>query len=69
MTENRWQTKNGQYEVRLSLTSVSLSSDSLLSMIIAHVAQLVEHILGKDEVSGSIPLMGSRNGAVRGSGP
>ncbi len=26
----------------------------------AHVAQLVEHILGKDEVSGSIPLMGSR---------
>jgi elongation factor Tu len=25
----------------------------------AHVAQLVEHILGKDEVSGSIPLMGS----------
>jgi hypothetical protein len=32
----------------------------------AHVAQLVEHILGKDEVSGSIPLMGSmRNGQVR----
>ena len=26
----------------------------------AHVAQLVEHVLGKDEVSGSIPLMGSR---------
>ncbi len=25
----------------------------------AHVAQLVEHVLGKDEVSGSIPLMGS----------
>ena len=25
----------------------------------AHVAQSVEHILGKDEVSGSIPLMGS----------
>jgi hypothetical protein len=25
----------------------------------AHVAQLAEHILGKDEVSGSIPLMGS----------
>ena len=24
----------------------------------AHVAQLAEHILGKDEVSGSIPLMG-----------
>ncbi len=27
----------------------------------AHVAQLVEHILGKDEVSGSIPLVGSSN--------
>ena len=27
---------------------------------LAHVAQLVEHILGKDEVSGSIPLMGSK---------
>lgn len=26
----------------------------------AHVAQLAEHVLGKDEVSGSIPLMGSR---------
>src|SRR5580693_135904 len=25
----------------------------------AHVAQLVEHVLGKDEVSGSIPLVGS----------
>jgi hypothetical protein len=24
----------------------------------AHVAQLVEHILGKDEVTGSIPVMG-----------
>ena len=28
----------------------------------AHVAQLVEHILGKDEVSGSIPLVGSMFG-------
>ena len=26
---------------------------------LAHVAQLVEHVLGKDEVSGSIPLVGS----------
>ena len=25
----------------------------------AHVAQLAEHVLGKDEVSGSIPLVGS----------
>ena len=31
----------------------------------AHVAQLVEHVLGKDEVTGSIPVMGSiyRTGA------
>ena len=28
----------------------------------AHVAQLAEHILGKDEVTGSIPVMGSMNG-------
>jgi hypothetical protein len=26
----------------------------------AHVAQSVEHILGKDEVTGSIPVMGSK---------
>jgi hypothetical protein len=24
------------------------------------IAQLVEHVLGKDEVTGSIPVMGSR---------
>jgi hypothetical protein len=28
----------------------------------AHVAQLVEHVLGKDEVTGSIPVMGSMSG-------
>ncbi len=27
----------------------------------AHIAQLVEHILGKDEVTGSIPVVGSSN--------
>ena len=27
--------------------------------LIAHVAQTVEHILGKDEVTGSIPVVGS----------
>jgi hypothetical protein len=26
----------------------------------AHVAQVVEHVLGKDEVSGSSPLVSSR---------
>ena len=29
------------------------------SVTSAHVAQSVEHVLGKDEVSGSIPLVGS----------
>ena len=33
---------------------------SLFTVVIAHVAQLAEHILGKDEVTGSIPVMGSR---------
>jgi hypothetical protein len=33
----------------------------------AHVAQLVEHVLGKDEVTGSIPVMGSEE-LVTGSG-
>ncbi len=28
--------------------------------LIADVAQLVEHILGKDEVTGSIPVVSSR---------
>ena len=32
----------------------------------AHVAQLVEHVLGKDEVSGSIPLAGSRSSGESG---
>ena len=30
-----------------------------LKRVIAHVAQSVEHILGKDEVGGSSPLVGS----------
>ena len=31
----------------------------------AHVAQSVEHVLGKDEVTGSIPVVGSRIGRIR----
>mgnify|MGYP003327322357 FL=1 len=31
----------------------------------AHVAQLAEHVLGKDEVTGSSPVMGSRFKAGR----
>ena len=32
----------------------------LFSEVIAHIAQSVEHFLGKEEVIGSIPIMGSR---------
>ena len=32
---------------------------SLIAELDAHVAQSAEHILGKDEVIGSIPIMGS----------
>ena len=32
---------------------------NLFGFHLAHVAQLVEHVLGKDEVTGSIPVMGS----------
>jgi hypothetical protein len=31
----------------------------------AHVAQLVERVLGKDEVTGSIPVMGSMSGVLQ----
>ena len=33
--------------------------DVVLEFVFAHVAQLVEHILGKDEVTSSILVMGS----------
>ena len=35
--------------------------EGILSLYVigcAHVAQLVEHVLGKDEVTGSIPVVG-----------
>jgi hypothetical protein len=32
-----------------------------IEMIAAHIAQLVEYVLGKDEVTGSSPVMGSIN--------
>ena len=31
-----------------------------LATMYAHVAQLVEHVIGNDEVAGSIPAVGSR---------
>ena len=37
----------------------SVAAEALGWRRAAHVAQLVEHVLGKDEVTGSIPVMGS----------
>ena len=52
----------------------SLQFDAALGLLVlhaggkpAHVAQLVEHVLGKDEVTGSIPVMGSSNGLAAGA--
>ena len=51
---------------RLDMVSLLFSTHTTLEAL---VAQLVEHILGKDEVSGSIPLVGSnrRNNLAYGS--
>ena len=48
---------------KLRVASSSLVSRSIVSScvgLVAHVAQLVERILGKDEVTGSIPVVGSK---------
>jgi hypothetical protein len=42
-----------------SSSLVSRSTKQYLVLQRAHVAQLVERILGKDEVTGSIPVVGS----------
>ena len=41
----------------LKLVTLNFSHATVVN---AHVAQLAEHILGKDEVTGSIPVMGSK---------
>ena len=33
----------------------------LVAIFFAHIAQSAEHFLGKEEVIGSIPIMGSKN--------
>ena len=43
-------------DFRLPSTVFRLTAES------AHVAQLVEHVLGKDEVTSSILVVGSMNG-------
>ena len=41
------------------MSAVATSQD-LADVAKADVAQLAEHVLGKDEVTGSIPVIGSR---------
>ena len=50
---------------KLRVASSSLVSRSIFRISIAHVAQLVERILGKDEVTGSTPVVGSREGKAK----
>jgi hypothetical protein len=53
---------------KLRVASSSLVSRSIVSSCVvqvAHVAQLVERILGKDEVTGSTPVVGSRDGKAQ----
>ena len=38
---------------------MTTESRTLAVPIVAHVAQLAEHVLGKDEVTGSSPVVGS----------
>jgi hypothetical protein len=47
---------------------ITRSIHDLDSAVFAHVAQLVEHTLGKGEVTGSIPVMGSILFVVRAFG-
>ena len=50
----------GSNPVSRSSFEISNLRFEISNLKVAHVAQLAEHILGKDEVTGSIPVMGSR---------
>ena len=41
--------------------SIPVSRSMKVPLSFADVAQLAEHVLGKDEVTGSIPVIGSRS--------
>ena len=49
---------------RLTGRRVDLEVGSVWGTAWADVAQMVERVLGKDEVTGSIPVVGSRNCAA-----
>jgi hypothetical protein len=70
----RWRSGQSHHTVNVASSDFGGSNPSLPTLIIyvavvaqlapslllAHVAQLVEHVIGNDEVSGSIPLVGSK---------
>ncbi len=60
MTEPRVCLPTGQAGTEYRLKNENGFKSAFFVLICAHVAQLAEHILGKDEVTGSIPVMGSR---------
>ena len=41
-----------------------MSYRGVRDLFLAHVAQSVEHFLGKEEVIGSNPIVGSRDGMI-----
>src|SRR6185436_13455429 len=51
--------KAGVHGVLSFAPGAQIELDRVQSRFCAHVAQLVEHVLGKDEVIGSNPIMGS----------
>ena len=50
----------------LDFRLVGLDANGLFMNVSAHIAQSVEHFLGKEEVTGSNPVMSSRFSAVAG---
>ena len=59
-----FQARGRGFESRFPLQNLGKRNENVLKrdaskLRSAHVAQVVEHVLGKDEVSGSSPLVGS----------
>ena len=46
------------------MNSFFIHHPSAFILTLAHVAQLVEHVLGKDEVVGSIPIVSSESAKI-----
>ena len=62
--DTRYEEQDTKVHTEASQVVSYLVSRTSYLFFIAHVAQSVEHFLGKEEVIGSIPIMGSRLLAV-----